>query len=80
MSTSNYTGLTGAFEFDSAGKRSNVAIDIMSLNDDKGLQKVGSFQLLPKDQDKRVTFLPKPAGAASEEIEDQTFKVVISLV
>lgn len=77
---SNYTGLTGAFEFDSYGKRSNVAIDILNLDDEKGLKKSGSFQLSPANQTMRLTFLEKPKEEASDAIEAQTFNVVISLV
>lgn len=77
---SSYSGLTGSFEFDAfVRKRSNVAVEILNL-DDKGLKKIGSFQLIPTNQTMRLIFLPKPKEEQSEEIEDQNFKVVISLV
>lgn len=52
----------------------------MSLHHEKGLYKVGYFQMMPKNQTNRLMYLPKPIGAKSEEIDDQLFTVVISLV
>lgn len=75
---SSYSGLTGPFEF-TGSKRSNVAVDILNL-DDNGLKKVGTFQLIPTNQTMRLIFLPKPKEEESEDIKDQLFRVVISLV
>lgn len=78
---SNFTGLSGLLEFDTEkGKRTNVAIDILNLDDEKGLKKTGLFQLVPTNNTMRLTFIPKPKEEASDAIEDQTFNVVISLV
>lgn len=81
MYSLNYTGLTGQIEFNGARERSNVNIDLISLDSDEYLQKIGTFKLTNTP---RLSFVP-PVIVDSipdedEPISKQTFKVVISLV
>lgn len=72
---SNYTGLTGAVEFDTKGLRSNLEIEIVYLNE-KGLPKAGSFK--PPN----LNFLPVKEERVNDEnlpISEQTFIVKIAI-
>lgn len=78
---SNYSGLTGQVEFDSTGIRSDIEIDVMSL-DAGGLKKIGSFKPT------RETYPYMPVTDQKEEVVDtsnlpidqMTFTVITSLV
>lgn len=76
----NYTGLTGQIEFNGQRERSNVNIDIISLNSDNFLEKVGTFKITNTP---RLSFLPPRQVNSTDDqssISKQHFNVVISLV
>lgn len=76
---SNYTGLTGIIEFDTKGTRSNVEIDVMTL-DAKGFTKFGSFN---PTRIPRLSILPVEENFVDTSdlpIDQMTFTVITALV
>lgn len=76
---SNYSGLTGLVEFDTKGMRSNIAIDVMYL-DQKGLNKIGNFKPNTIERLSFLTLTEEIDESEDRPINEMTFNVIISVV
>lgn len=79
LNQSNYTGLTGIIEFDTKGIRSNVEIDIMSL-DAKGLKQIGSFKPTRKQRLNILAVEEDFVDTTDLPLDQMTFTVITALV
>lgn len=68
-----YDGITGKIEFDNAGVRSNITVDILEVNE-FGLEKVGTWMYGIENSADRLKINRQPTPPSRMPIDDNTLR------
>lgn len=69
----NYDGITGKIEFDNAGVRSNITVDVLELNE-FGLEKIGTWMNGVGNSVDRLKINRQSTSPSRSQTDDNTLR------